>query len=563
MAVPYIDLFNLAYSTSISESLKSEILESTNLPLFESEITISEDIYESIYFLDELAYSNMSEGLINSIIDDVFEGCSEEYLEEVYEAYVRAKALIYISEGTAPIGLTGLDKELNKIANEKPKRSLFKRVVGGAADKIKGAVDKVSKWANQSAQPSARAQEASKIRDELNQVKASRATQAGATSNQSTEKSPQPESSVKSNPYSLKRKDIIQDLRNKQLPAVVNSNKKLPAVTHNEEPNRSERANGGRELVGANKVLALPAPKKEHAAKSPAETGDKQSEGRGQRLGKVHDMLHDIFKDGVSSDDIKAMKKFKIPKIKKKSQKVTSTAPTDTGNSEVVNTATNGGKTKTPKKPSSKRSKKNDGEQSNKPNEVQLSLLNGEKENQLKSEENGGSGEGSSKAPVATAEAPVKPKKNKRGTSTSASTGTEEGTSTDTSSKTNTPPAPSLTGSSSTVNQVTGDGNSSGNEPNDGSLKKQGKASTPKKQGKASTPKNPDKSVDYEKYNQNLGKNPNEIKIKRLQDQINSKRSFMSASANKPSVRARFPEYEAEIKKWEEEIAELRKKIKS
>ena len=166
MAVNYIELFNLAYSTSISESVKEEIINNIKLPIFESEIEISENIYESIYFLDELAYSNMSEELVNSIIDDVFEGFSEEYLEEVYEAYVRAKTLMYISEGAAPIGLTGLRKEFNNVANEKPKKSLFKRIVGGAADKIKGAVDKVSRWANQPAQPSARAKEANQIRND-------------------------------------------------------------------------------------------------------------------------------------------------------------------------------------------------------------------------------------------------------------------------------------------------------------------------------------------------------------------------------------------------------------
>ena len=111
MTVNYKELFDLAYSTRISESLKDEILTIVELPIQESTIELPQDIYESIYFLDNLAYSNMSEDLANEMIDRVFEGCSEEYIEEVYEAYIQAKAIQYVCEEAAPIGLKAIERE--------------------------------------------------------------------------------------------------------------------------------------------------------------------------------------------------------------------------------------------------------------------------------------------------------------------------------------------------------------------------------------------------------------------------------------------------------------------
>lgn len=97
MAVNYTKLFDVAYSTSIPESVKEAVFDRVELPITEG-LELSSDICECVRFLDNLAYSNMSEDLANSIIDDVFEGCSEEYIEEVYEAYVQAKSVQYISE---------------------------------------------------------------------------------------------------------------------------------------------------------------------------------------------------------------------------------------------------------------------------------------------------------------------------------------------------------------------------------------------------------------------------------------------------------------------------------
>lgn len=160
MAVNYNELFNFLYSTRIPESLKDEVLNTVELPIQES-IELPSYMYECVNFLDTLAYSNMSEELVNELIDNVFEGCSEEFMEEVLEAYTRVKAYEYIVEGAAPVGLTGIAKE-NKAREEAAKRAEARReAVGKAVDTfkskaaevgnkakegIKAAVGKVKDW---------------------------------------------------------------------------------------------------------------------------------------------------------------------------------------------------------------------------------------------------------------------------------------------------------------------------------------------------------------------------------------------------------------------------------
>lgn len=161
MTVNYKELFDLAYSTRISESLKDEILSIVELPIQESTIELPQDIYESIYFLDTLAYSSMSEDLANEMIDRVFEDYSEEYLEQVYEAYIQAKAIQYVREEAAPVGLKAIERENKAREAAQAKKEERKRAVGkavgdfkegvkklgqGAISKVKDAVGKVKDW---------------------------------------------------------------------------------------------------------------------------------------------------------------------------------------------------------------------------------------------------------------------------------------------------------------------------------------------------------------------------------------------------------------------------------
>lgn len=160
MAINYTKLFDVAYSTSIPESVKEAVFDRVELPITEG-LELSSDICECIRFLDNLAYSDMSEDLANSIIDDVFEGCSEEYLEEVYEAYIQAKAIQYVCEGAAPIGLKAIERESKAREEARAKKEERKQAVGkavgdfkegvkklgqGAINKVKDAVGKVKDW---------------------------------------------------------------------------------------------------------------------------------------------------------------------------------------------------------------------------------------------------------------------------------------------------------------------------------------------------------------------------------------------------------------------------------
>lgn len=148
MAVNYNELFNFLYSTRIPESLKDEVLNTIELPIQES-IELPSYIHECVNFLDTLAYSNMSEELTNELIDSVFEGCSEEFMEEVLEAYIQIKACEYITEGAAPVGLTGIAKE-NKAREEASKRAKARReAVGKAVDTFKSKAAEVGSKAKE------------------------------------------------------------------------------------------------------------------------------------------------------------------------------------------------------------------------------------------------------------------------------------------------------------------------------------------------------------------------------------------------------------------------------
>ena len=153
MTVPYIDLFNLAYSTTISESVKEEIINHIELPLTEAAFEISDSAYESIVFLDSMAYSDMSEAVVNELIDRVFQGCNEEYLEEVYEAYIRVKALAYVCEDDSPESWNPKTYKKNittpraiKELEDKAKARQQGNFLSKAKEGIKNAVGKVKNW---------------------------------------------------------------------------------------------------------------------------------------------------------------------------------------------------------------------------------------------------------------------------------------------------------------------------------------------------------------------------------------------------------------------------------
>ena len=197
----YEELFNLSYSSRIPESLKETVLNNLELPISE-EIEISEDVIPYIEVLNLLSFSNASEELTNSIIEEVFSGLSEEFIEEVYEGYIKVRVTDYLSEAYQYIGLSKMRSDWDKAdkaeavakaqqaqkeqqaqqkkaqreqainnAKEKIKNTFnsaktkfgnaintakekaqnagekVKSVWGSAKEKIKGAVNKVQNWA--------------------------------------------------------------------------------------------------------------------------------------------------------------------------------------------------------------------------------------------------------------------------------------------------------------------------------------------------------------------------------------------------------------------------------
>ena len=148
----YNSLFNLLYSVRISEATKEAILSSMEFPITES-VEISEATIPYIEFLDTLAYSNISEELTNSIIEEVFSELDEAFVEEIYETYIKVKSLEYISEDKPYVGLSGLRKEWEKRDNaakvSQPSQSAKSNVgniVNTAKEKVKSAVGKVKDW---------------------------------------------------------------------------------------------------------------------------------------------------------------------------------------------------------------------------------------------------------------------------------------------------------------------------------------------------------------------------------------------------------------------------------
>ena len=86
----YNSLFNLLYSTEISEATKSEIINRMEEPIQESaEVESLVETY--LELLDTLVFSAASESLIYNIIDEAFSQLDEEFINEVSNEWVKRK----------------------------------------------------------------------------------------------------------------------------------------------------------------------------------------------------------------------------------------------------------------------------------------------------------------------------------------------------------------------------------------------------------------------------------------------------------------------------------------
>ena len=83
----YEDLFDLIYSTRISESLKNTTLSQYSCPIEEA----VEEVNPYIELLDTLVNSSISEELLYSIIDETFSTLDEEVINEVSDQWIKGK----------------------------------------------------------------------------------------------------------------------------------------------------------------------------------------------------------------------------------------------------------------------------------------------------------------------------------------------------------------------------------------------------------------------------------------------------------------------------------------
>jgi len=173
----YNSLFNLLYSTEISEATKAEIINKIQEPIIES--CEAEPLVETyLELLDTLIYSTASESLIYNIIDSTFSQLSEEAINEVSDEWVKRKVESGMkarqsaadaanrSVKSGVIGLSQLRKQDKAQSNlergQKQAASIQARLdkrtpaaepkaeapkaESGALGKLKSAVGKVKSW---------------------------------------------------------------------------------------------------------------------------------------------------------------------------------------------------------------------------------------------------------------------------------------------------------------------------------------------------------------------------------------------------------------------------------
>ena len=174
--INYNELFDVAYSNTLPESVKDsvidKVLESIGEELNES---LSQEDSHYVVFLNSLVESGMSEGTINDILDKTFENVSEEVINEVSDAWKKAKATEYVNRrkeqvnkmvkpqrsmlgtDTSPVGLSGfkrnvMNKEIKRgedfikknVKSQAPSQPTQNKP--SAMDKLKSAVGKVKSW---------------------------------------------------------------------------------------------------------------------------------------------------------------------------------------------------------------------------------------------------------------------------------------------------------------------------------------------------------------------------------------------------------------------------------
>ena len=175
----YNSLFNLLYSTEISEATKAEIISKLNQPIEES-VEVQPLVETYLELLDTLVFSTASEALIYNIIDETFSSLDEEFINEVSNEWVKRKVQDSMAARKAAadkadksikggvIGLSQIRKHdiahnnlekgqakadsiMNKVERRKAvaaEQKASEPKAEGAIGKLKSAVGKVKSWAS-------------------------------------------------------------------------------------------------------------------------------------------------------------------------------------------------------------------------------------------------------------------------------------------------------------------------------------------------------------------------------------------------------------------------------
>ena len=119
----YNKLFDVAYSNTLPEEVKSSILdnvlEGIGAELNES---LQEEDSHYVVLIDTLVNSTISEASLNDTLDMIFSNVSEEVINEVSDAYINRAAKNALKQrqatvkkqqdyGNRPIGLKGVERQ--------------------------------------------------------------------------------------------------------------------------------------------------------------------------------------------------------------------------------------------------------------------------------------------------------------------------------------------------------------------------------------------------------------------------------------------------------------------
>ena len=171
----YNKLFDVAYSNTLPEEVKSSILdnvlEGIGAELNES---LQEEDSHYVVLIDTLVNSTISEASLNDTLDMIFSNVSEEVINEVSDAYINRAAKNALKQrqatvkkqqdyGNRPIGLKGVERQAKEIDRakhaeqmttfkqpNKPAQQAKPQVPSqpkpSAMDRLKSAVGKVKSW---------------------------------------------------------------------------------------------------------------------------------------------------------------------------------------------------------------------------------------------------------------------------------------------------------------------------------------------------------------------------------------------------------------------------------